>query len=170
MPGLPVHHQLPEFTQTHVHGVGDAIQPSHPLASPSPPAPSPSQYQGLFQWVNSSYEVAIKSLQLPILSDLHYIYINYTCFSMIWRPLMFGSFYLPDFIYWSFFLVSHILFNSPEIPHAITSTTFWKHLQIYSALISIVSSVLFSTSLYKILRGLSIFKIFKLTSLSLRRL
>ena len=57
-PGLPVHHQLPEFTQTHVHRVGDAIQPSHPLASPSPPAPNPSQHQGLFQWVNSSHEVA----------------------------------------------------------------------------------------------------------------
>ena len=49
MPGLPVHHQLPEFTQTHVHRVGDAIQPSHPLSSPSPPAPNPSQHQGLFQ-------------------------------------------------------------------------------------------------------------------------
>ena len=44
MPGLPVHHQLPEFTQTHVHQVGDAIQPSHPLLSPSPPAPNPSQH------------------------------------------------------------------------------------------------------------------------------
>ena len=51
--GLPVHHQLPEFTQTHVHQVGDAIQPSHPLSSPSPSAPNPSQHQGLFQWVNS---------------------------------------------------------------------------------------------------------------------
>ena len=48
-PGLPVHHQLPEFTQTHAHGVGDAIQPSHPLSSPSPPALNPSQHQGLFQ-------------------------------------------------------------------------------------------------------------------------
>ena len=48
-PGLPVHHQLLEFIQTHVHRVGDAIQPSHPLSSPSPPAPNPSQYQGLFQ-------------------------------------------------------------------------------------------------------------------------
>ena len=46
---LPVHHQLPEFTQTHVHRVGDAIQPSHLLLSPSPPAPNPSQHQGLFQ-------------------------------------------------------------------------------------------------------------------------
>ena len=48
-PGLPVHHQLPEFTQTHVHRVSDATQPSHPLASPSPPAPNPSQHQSLFQ-------------------------------------------------------------------------------------------------------------------------
>ena len=48
-PGLPVHHQLPEFTQTHVHRVSDAIQPSHPMSSPSPPAPNPAQHQGLFQ-------------------------------------------------------------------------------------------------------------------------
>ena len=64
MPGLPVHHQLPEFTQTHVHQVSDAIQPSHPLSSPSPLAPSPSQHQSLFQWVNSSHEVA-KASFLP---------------------------------------------------------------------------------------------------------
>ena len=57
-PGLPVHHQLPEFTQTHVHRVSDAIQPSHPQSSPSPPAPNPSQHQSLFQWVSSSHEVA----------------------------------------------------------------------------------------------------------------
>ena len=57
-PGLPVHHQLPEFTQTHVHQVSDAIQPSHPLSSPSPPAPNPSQHQSLFQWVNYSHEMA----------------------------------------------------------------------------------------------------------------
>ena len=57
-PGLLVHHQLLKFTQTHVHWVGDAIQPSHPLAPPSPPAPNPSQHQSLFQWVNSSHEVA----------------------------------------------------------------------------------------------------------------
>ena len=48
-PGFPVHHQLPEFTQTHVHRVGDATQPSHPLSSPYPPAPNPSKHQGLFQ-------------------------------------------------------------------------------------------------------------------------
>ena len=58
MPGLSVHHQLPELTQSLVHRVGDAIQPSHPLSSPSPPAPNPSQHQGLFQRVNSLHEVA----------------------------------------------------------------------------------------------------------------
>ena len=57
-PGLPVHHKLPEFTQTYIHGVGDAIQPSHPLLSPSSPALNPSQHQGLFQRVSSSHQVA----------------------------------------------------------------------------------------------------------------
>ena len=57
-PGLPVHHQLPEFTQTHVHWVGDAIWPSHLLLSPSPPAFNLSQHQGLFNWVSSSHQVA----------------------------------------------------------------------------------------------------------------
>ena len=58
MLGLPVRYQLLEFTQTHVHKVGNAIQPSHPLSSPSPPAPNPSRHQSLFQCVNSSHEVA----------------------------------------------------------------------------------------------------------------
>ena len=57
-PGFPVHHQLLEFTHTHIHQVSDAIQPSHPLSSPSPPTPNPSQHQSPFQWVNSSHEVA----------------------------------------------------------------------------------------------------------------
>ena len=57
-PGLPVHHQLPESTQTHVHCVGDAIQPSHALLSPSLPALNLSQHQGLFKWVSSSHQVA----------------------------------------------------------------------------------------------------------------
>ena len=78
MPRLPVHHQLLEFTQTHIHWVGDAIQPSYPLSSPSPPAPNPSQHQGLFQWVNSSHEVAkvldfqlqVQSFQWTLRTDL----------------------------------------------------------------------------------------------------
>ena len=58
MPGLPVHCQLPEFTQTHVRWVSDPIQPSHPLSSPSPPAFNLSQHQGLFKWVSSWHQVA----------------------------------------------------------------------------------------------------------------
>ena len=57
-PGLPVHHQLLDFTQTHVHRVSDAIQPSHPLSSPSPPDLDLSQHEGLFKWVSSSHQVA----------------------------------------------------------------------------------------------------------------
>ena len=63
--GFPVHHQLLELTQTHVHQVGDAIQPSHPLLSPSPPAFSLAQHQGLFQWVSSLHQVA-KVLELQL--------------------------------------------------------------------------------------------------------
>ena len=57
-PGLPVHHRLPEFTQTHVHWVSDTIQPSHPLSSPSPPALNLSQHHGLFKWVTSLHQAA----------------------------------------------------------------------------------------------------------------
>ena len=65
MPGLPVHHQLPGFTQTHVHWIGDAIQPSHSLSSPSPPAFNLSQHQGHFQGVSSSHQV-VKVLELQL--------------------------------------------------------------------------------------------------------
>ena len=64
-PGLPVYQQLPEFTQTHVHWIGDAIQPSHPLSSPSPPAFNLSQHLGFFQWVSSSHQVA-KALEFQL--------------------------------------------------------------------------------------------------------
>ena len=64
-PGLPVHHQLPESTQTHIHWFSDAIQPSHPLSSPFPPALNLSQHHGLFKWVSSSHEVA-KVLELQL--------------------------------------------------------------------------------------------------------
>ena len=67
-PGLPVHHQLLESTQTHVHWVGNVIQPPNPLSSPSPPALNLSQHQGLFKWVSSSHEVAkVVEFQLPTL-------------------------------------------------------------------------------------------------------
>jgi len=77
-PGLPVHRQLPELTQTHVHWVGDAIQPSHPLSSPSPPAFNLSQHQGLFQWVSSSHQVA-KVLELQL---------QYQSFQRIFRTVL----------------------------------------------------------------------------------
>ena len=71
MPGLPVHHQLLEFTQMHVHWVGDAIQPSHPLSSPFPPAPNPSQHQSfpmsqLFTWGGQSIGVSALASVLPM--------------------------------------------------------------------------------------------------------
>ena len=71
-PGLPVHHQLLESTQTHVRRVSDAIQPSHPLSSPSPPALNLSQHQGLFKWVSSSHQVA-KVLEFQL---QHQSYLN----------------------------------------------------------------------------------------------
>ena len=69
-PGLPVHHQLPEFTQTHAHRVGDAIQPSHPLSSPSPPAPNPSQHQSLFQWVLLTWDLFYLKVTFPKLKNI----------------------------------------------------------------------------------------------------
>ena len=82
MPGLPVHPQLPEFTQTHIHWVGDAIQPPHPLSSPSPPAFNLSQLQGLFKWVSSSHQVAkVLEFQLKHQSGL-------ISFRMDWLDLL----------------------------------------------------------------------------------
>ena len=72
MPGLPVHHKLPESTQTHVHWVGDVIQPSHPLSSPSPPALNLSHLQGLFKQVSSSH-------QESAYINLNPVYTNYFC-------------------------------------------------------------------------------------------
>ena len=78
-PGLPVHHQLPEFSQTHAHRVGDALQTSHPLSSPSPPAPNPSQHQGffpmsqLFAWSGQSIGVSSSTSALPMNTQGAYI-------------------------------------------------------------------------------------------------
>ena len=86
-PGLPVRHQLPEFTQTHVHRVGDAIQPSHPLSSPSPPAPNPSQHQDLFQRVDSSHEVA-KGLEFQLQPQSSNEHPGLISFRMDWLDLL----------------------------------------------------------------------------------
>ena len=86
-PGLPVHHKLPEFTRTHVHWVGDAIQPSHPLLSPSPPAFSLSQHQGLFQWVSSSHQVAkVLELQPQDKSSQWIFRVDFLLAGLAWSP------------------------------------------------------------------------------------
>ena len=87
-PGFPVHHQLPELTQTHVHWVGDAIHPSQPLSSPSPPTFNLFQHQGLFQWVNSSYQVA-KVLGFSI-SPLYIFYLRYHYVQLSVQPSLFS--------------------------------------------------------------------------------
>ena len=86
-PGPPVHYQLLEFTQTHVHWVGDAIQISHPLLSPSPPAPNPSQHQGLFQRVTSSHEVA-KVLKFQLQHQSFNEHPGLISFRMDWLDLL----------------------------------------------------------------------------------
>ena len=85
--GFPVHHQLPEPTQTHVHSVSDTTQPSHPLSSPSPPAFSLSQHQGLFQWVSSSHQVAkVLEFQLQHQSFQWIFRTDFLEDSLVWSP------------------------------------------------------------------------------------
>ena len=86
-PGLPVHHHLPEFTQTHVHWVGDAIQPSHPLSSPSPPALNLSRHGGLFKWVSSSHQVA-KIFEFQLQHQYSNEYSGLISFRMDWFDLL----------------------------------------------------------------------------------
>ena len=106
------HHQFPEFTQTHVLRVGDAIQPSHPLSSPSPPAPNPSQHQSLFQWVNYSHEVAkVPEFQLSFLPKK----------SQGWSP--------SEWTGW-------ISLQSKGLSRVFSNTTFQKH-QFFSAELSL---------------------------------
>ena len=113
MPGFPVLHYLPEFAQTHVHWVGDAVQPSHHLSSPSPPAFNLSQNQGLFQWVSSSHQLAkVLELQLQHQSfqwifrvDSHIMRHLSLCLALPlpaphswrhWRPLLMQSHVVPE--------------------------------------------------------------------------
>ena len=87
MPGFSVHHQLPELAQTHVHRVGDASQPSHPLSSPSPPAFNLSQDQGLCQWVSSSHQVA-KVLEFQLQHQSSNEYSGLVSFRIDWFDLL----------------------------------------------------------------------------------
>ena len=84
-PGFPVFHQLLEFTQTHVHCIGEAIQPCHPLSSPSPPAFNLSQHQGLFKWISSSHQVA----KLLVSASATVLPVNIQgCFPLGWTGLI----------------------------------------------------------------------------------
>ena len=112
-PGLPVHHQLPEFTQTHVHWVGDAIQPSYPLSSPSP-ALNLSQHQGLFQWVSSSHQV-VKLLEFQL---------QHQSFQWIFRID-----FLQDWLVWS-------LCSPRDSQESFPKTTVQKH-QFFGAQLSL---------------------------------
>ena len=87
IPGFPVHHQLPELAQTHVHLVGDAIQPSHPMLSPSPPAFNLFQHQGLFQRFSSSYQVA-KVLEFQLQHQSFQWIFRLISFRMDWFDLL----------------------------------------------------------------------------------
>ena len=98
-PGLPVHHQPPEFTQTHIHRVSDTIQPSHPLSSPSPPVPNPSQHQSLFQWVNSSREVVNPCAQASLKPTVYYLLACCVLFSFF-HFLLYFSFLFRFLLYW----------------------------------------------------------------------
>ena len=87
IPSFPVHHQLPELVQTHVHRVGDTIQPPHPLLSPSPPTSNLSQHQGLFQWVSSLHQVA-KVLEFQLSISPSNEYSGLVSFRMDWLDLL----------------------------------------------------------------------------------
>ena len=109
-PGLSVHHQLPELTQTHVHRVSEAIQPSQPLSSPSPPALNLSQHHGLFQWIGSLHQV-VKVLELrPQHQSFQWIFRNHSIFS--WFPLG---------------LTGLISLQSKELSRVFSNTTVQKH-------------------------------------------
>ena len=136
MPGLPVHQQFLEFTQTHIHWVGDAIQPSHPLSSPAPPAFNRSQHQGLFKWVSSLHQVA-KVLEFQLQINTSNEYSGLICFRMDWLNLLVVHGTLKSLLQhhtskasilqgWTFFRVqlSYPYTEKGMAPHS--STLAWK--------------------------------------------
>ena len=132
-PDLPVHHQLPEFTQSHVHRVCDAIQPSHPRSSPSPPAPNPSQHQNLFQWVNSSHEVAERNPRADLLQNglvgSPFFFSPHFFFISVLRSMKFSHFCFL-FLHWFKNYSSHISYFqqifSRSVCFFVFCSTLWK--------------------------------------------
>ena len=123
-PGLPVHHQLLQFTQTHVHWVGDAIQPSHLLLCPSPPVLNLSQHQGLFQWVNSSHQVA-KGLEFSFNISPSNEHSGLISFRMDWLDLL------------QFKGLSRVFSNTTLQKHQLFSTqlSLWSNFHIHTRLL-----------------------------------
>ena len=119
MPGLPVHHWLPELAQTHIHQVSDTVQPSHPLSAPSPPAFSLSQHQGLFKWVSSSHQVAkVLELQLQHQSFQWIFRTDFLLDLMVWSPCSprdFQSSPTPQFKSINSSTLSFLLWSSSHI-------------------------------------------------------
>ena len=119
MPGLPVHHWLPELAQTHIHRVSDTVQPSHPLSAPSPPAFSLSQHQGLFKWVSSSHQVAkVLELQLQHQSFQWIFRTDFLLDLMVWSPCSprdFQSSPTPQFKSINSSTLSFLLWSSSHI-------------------------------------------------------
>ena len=109
-PGLPAPHYLPEFVQIHVLWINDAIQPSHPLSSPSPPALNPSQHQGLFQWVSYSYQMAkVLELQLQHQSFQWLCRVDFLQDWLLWSPWIKPSCPSPQYICFSCIISGIIL-------------------------------------------------------------
>ena len=121
-PGLPVHHHLPELTQTHVHRVSDAIQPSHPLSSPSPPAPNPSQHQSLFQRVGSSHQVA-KYWSFSFSVSPSSEYSGLISFRMVWFNLLDLTSVSNHIHTWVLFLLWLLLFILSEVISPLISSS-----------------------------------------------
>ena len=142
-PGLPVYHQLLEFTQTHVHWVGDAIQPSHPLSSPSPPAPNLSQHQGLFKWVSSVHQVAkVLGFQPPGKSSFYFA----VGFGIVgWWCLLFCVFFL--------LLLSFTAKHFALYGHTFISITVLSHPQACPTLCDPMDSSLPGSSVHGILQA-----------------
>ena len=136
MPGLPVYHQFAELAQAHVHRVGDAIQPSHPLSCPSPPAFSLSQYQCLFQWVSSSHQVAkVLEFQLQHQSFQWIFRTDFLEDGLVGSPcsprdslFFFFNFILFFKLYIIVLVLPNIKMNPPQVlSRVFSNTTVQKH-------------------------------------------
>ena len=125
IPGFPVHHQLPEFTQTHVHWVGDAFQPSHPLSSPSPPAFNLSQHKDIFKWVSSLHQVA-KELEFSFSIRPSNEYLRLISFRVDWLDLLAvqGTLKSPTPQFKS---INFSVLSFPYCPTLISMHDYWKY-------------------------------------------